>query len=408
MEVKYLNNMGSRFYIKTLVALLQVFVLVGCNKDEITGLTSLQKDKALFVYMIADNDLDFYATANINEMEAFIAENPDKGSIYAYIDRAKNRKTAHPLLYQISADTTAQINSKILKVYPEKDSSNEVVFKEVLNEVITLTTTKNEKIRGLVLWSHGSAWLPKSSLLASNRATAVKSFGVDQTATEDTAINSEMDIRKLAKSLVNYHFDFLLFDACFMASIEVFYELKNSFDYIIASPTEVLATGFPYKDILIDMLENTVNYNNISKKYVSHFKQKQGILQSATVTTIKTSELKKFAYLFNKCLSQQTEKIDTTKWLQYDQEGSDYLFDIGDFLNHLQPNQTEIELSKQFEKLIVCYDRTSYFFNKIPLEKSTGVSIFVPNKIDNTNEVYDFYKTLSWNNAVNMVNYIHD
>ncbi|MDO5105502.1 clostripain-related cysteine peptidase [Capnocytophaga sp.] len=383
------------------IVLLQVVLLVSCNKSEYTQTELLPKSNAVFIYMIADNDLDFYATANINEMEAFAAQNPNAGSVYVYIDRAKNRKTAHPVLYQISADTTAKINSKILKVYPENNSANEQIFKNVLDEVFAITITKNEKLRRLVLWSHGSAWLLHSSLLTSNRATAVKSFGLDQTNMDGGSFHSEMDIRKLASSLKGCHFDFLLFDACFMASIEVFYELKNNFDYIIASPTEVLASGFPYKEILGDMLAQQVNYKNISQKYVSHFQQKKGILQSASAVVIKTDELDNFAKELKKYVSDSKE-INTANWLQYDQGNAGYLFDMGDFITHLQENQADNKLLDQFEKMRVAYHHTPYFFNTIPLAKSSGISVFIPKKTTKKEE-YDFYKTFSWSSIVTML-----
>lgn len=385
------------------ILLLQVVTLVSCNKEDFTPIEPLQKSKAVLVYMVADNDLDFYATGNINEMEAFMAQNPNAGSVYVYIDRAKNRKTAHPVLYQISADTTAKINSKILNVYPEKNSANEQNFRTILDEVHLLATSKNEHLRGLVLWSHGSAWLSNSSSLSSNRATAVKSFGLDQTDENDISFHSEMNIRKLATSLNGYHFDFLLFDACFMASVEVFYELKNNFDYIIASPTEVLASGFPYKDILADMLGNSVNYQNITKKYVAHFQQKKGILQSASAVSIKTSELEKFAHLFKKYLLEVKDEINTTHWLQYDQDKANFLFDLGNFISFLEEKQSKKELSEQFKKLVIGYHHTKLFFNKIPLENSSGISVFVP-KTTIKKEEYEFYKTLSWNITTNLAN----
>ena len=388
--------------LRTLVIFLwQVFLFTSCEKEP-NVVTKQESKRAVFVYMIADNDLDFYATANINEMETFMAQNPEAGSVYVYIDRAKNRKTAHPILYQITADTSAKINSKILKVYPENNSANEKVFAEILGQVQTICNINNEFLRGLVLWSHGSAWLPKSVSLASQRATAVKSFGLDQTMADNEIYNAEMDIRKLATILNNYHFDFILFDACFMASIEVLYELRNATDYIIASPTEVLATGFPYKDILIDMLSATVDYRKIAQKYVAFFQQKKGVLQSASVATIKTAELSQFATLFKYCLNTISREITDQKWLQYSQDEVNYLFDLGQVVNYLQKEQTNKQLTEQLERLITNYHHTSYFFGRIPLQKSSGISIYIPQSTTLQNDEYEFYKTLSWAKAVNM------
>ncbi|WP_315046155.1 clostripain-related cysteine peptidase [Capnocytophaga sputigena] len=389
-------------FLRTLaIVLWQVFLFTSCEKDS-NIVTKKESKRAVFVYMIADNDLDFYATANINEMETFMAHNPEAGSVYVYIDRAKNRKTAHPILYQITADTSAKINSKIIKVYPENNSANEKVFAEALSQVQTICAINNEFLRGLVLWSHGSAWLPESVSLASQRATAVKSFGLDQTMANNENHNAEMDIRKLAIILNNYHFDFILFDACFMASIEVFYELRNTTDYIIASPTEVLATGFPYKDILTDMLSATVNYKKIAQKYVAFFQQKKGVLQSASVVTVKTAELPQFATLFKYYLNTISREITDQKWLQYSQDEVDYLFDLGQVADYLQKEQTNKELTEQLGRLITNYHHTSYFFGKIPLQKSSGISIYIPQSATLQNDEYEFYKTLSWTNAVNM------
>ena len=392
----------KKFFLRTLaIVLWQVFLFTSCEKDS-NIVTKKESKRAVFVYMIADNDLDFYATANINEMETFIAQNPEAGSVYVYIDRAKNRKTAHPILYQITADTSAKINSKIIKVYPENNSANEKVFAEALSQVQTICAINNEFLRGLVLWSHGSAWLPESVSLASQRATAVKSFGLDQTMANNENHNAEMDIRKLAIILNNYHFDFILFDACFMASIEVFYELRNTTDYIIASPTEVLATGFPYKDILTDMLSATVNYQKIAQKYVAFFQQKKGVLQSASVVTVKTAELPQFATLFKYYLNTISREITDQKWLQYSQDEVDYLFDLGQVADYLQKEQTNKKLTEQLGRLITNYHHTSYFFGKIPLQKSSGISIYIPQSATLQNDEYEFYKTLSWTNAVNM------
>ncbi|WP_448823734.1 clostripain-related cysteine peptidase [Capnocytophaga sp.] len=392
----------KKIFLRTLVIVLwQVFLFTSCEKDS-NIVTKKESKRAVFVYMIADNDLDFYATANINEMETFMAHNPEAGSVYVYIDRAKNRKTAHPILYQITADTSAKINSKIIKVYPENNSANEKVLAEALSQVQTICAINNEFLRGLVLWSHGSAWLPESVSLASQRATAVKSFGLDQTMANNENHNAEMDIRKLAIILNNYHFDFILFDACFMASIEVFYELRNTTDYIIASPTEVLATGFPYKDILTDMLSATVNYKKIAQKYVAFFQQKKGVLQSASVVTVKTAELPQFATLFKYYLNTISREITDQKWLQYSQDEVDYLFDLGQVADYLQKEQTNKELTEQLGRLITNYHHTSYFFGKIPLQKSSGISIYIPQSATLQNDEYEFYKTLSWTNAVNM------
>ena len=45
-------------------------------------------------------------------------------------------------------------------------------------------------------------------------------------------------------------FDYILFDACFMQSIEVAYELRHQADWMIGSPAEIPGPGAPYDSIM--------------------------------------------------------------------------------------------------------------------------------------------------------------
>ncbi|MDO5608497.1 MAG: clostripain-related cysteine peptidase [Capnocytophaga sp.] len=357
--------------------------------------------------MIADNDLDFYATANINDMEVFMAENPSAGSVYVYIDRAKNRKTAHPILYKITADTTPEISSEIISVYSEQNSADENVFEAILQNVISISAKQNEKINGVVLWSHGSGRLPHASSLNSVRATATKSFGIDMTVKEEGAIG-EMDIKKLAQKLKPYHFEFLLFDTCFMASIEVFYEIKDSFDYIIASPTEVLATGLPYKGVLPDLLSTDIQYSNITKKYVSFSQQKKGILKSASGVIVKTSELKNLASAFKKNNLTLLNTNDLENILQYDQNRTGWLFDMGQAAKIIEKqNDLDGNITSQIYKTIHNYNHTEWFFSEINLTKSSGISIYIPDLSDGKTIENNYYKTLSWCNDAGFISFFN-
>lgn len=43
--------------------------------------------------------------------------------------------------------------------------------------------------------------------------------------------------------------EYILFDDCYMSSIEVAYALKDVTDYLIGSTSEVMAYGMPYAEI---------------------------------------------------------------------------------------------------------------------------------------------------------------
>ena len=75
---------------------------------------------------------------------------------------------------------------------------------------------------GLIYWSHGEGWIPTP--LPSTRW-----IGNDKTGG-----GHYMNIEDLKLVLQNApHFDFIMFDACFMQSVEVAYELRDCCDYYI-------------------------------------------------------------------------------------------------------------------------------------------------------------------------------
>lgn len=66
------------------------------------------------------------------------------------------------------------------------------------------------------------------------------------------------------------HTEFILFDACYMSSVEVAYELKDVTHYLIASPTEVISYGFPYITMGKHLL-GTPNYKGIADSFISFY-----------------------------------------------------------------------------------------------------------------------------------------
>lgn len=66
------------------------------------------------------------------------------------------------------------------------------------------------------------------------------------------------------------HTEYILFDACYMSSVEVAYELKDVTHYLIASPTEVISYGFPYITMGKHLL-GTPNYKGIADSFIRFY-----------------------------------------------------------------------------------------------------------------------------------------
>ena len=79
-----------------------------------------------------------------------------------------------------------------------------------------------------------------------------------------------MEITELNEALEGFHFDFMLFDACYMSGIECAYELKDKTDYLLGSPTEVLARGFPYEDFLPALFKENADLELVTKSFYAY------------------------------------------------------------------------------------------------------------------------------------------
>lgn len=193
-----------------------------------------------------------------------------------------------------------------------------------------------------------------------------------------------------------------------MSSIEVLYQLKNSFDYIVASPTEILANGFPYDNIIGLLFEEKISYEQICSEYVNFFQNKNGILQSASIAVIKTSELKEFARIISTIIDEKHMDFNIDSAFQYERGNNYCIFDLGEYISCVTNKNLRDKAISKFKEMIPIYRHTEYFYNTIPLEKSSGVSIYIPNYKSSYDKIEDFYKQLLWSNESNFNNVYYD
>jgi hypothetical protein len=303
---------------------------------------------------------------------------------------------------------------EILQTYPIQNSADAGTLKTVIADALKATGKKYTSM-GLVLWSHGSAWLPPGVSLYSGRGTIIDtisrqsmSFGVDQnpTAYSNSDSDCEMDINLMANALSGNDFDFIMFDACFMSSIEVAYELRNTNKYLIASPVEILSSGFPYKTIVPLFFQETIDPVAIARSYYNFYSSQDGILNSGAICVIKSSGLDNLANAVNTlCSKVGTIRLDSSNTVlnidslqQFDRLKAGVLFDLNQFLNiessALGDNAIQNNINSAWNNAIVADFHTKYVLGSLPLNNCNGISTYIPHK-DSLN-VYNYYKTLSW------------
>lgn len=281
------------------LSLLTISLLTSCHSKEEEPVNF---SKTVIVYMMAENSLSSYTQGDINEMTLASDSIPANCRFIVYYDDANNFQ---PCLYEIT-----DRQSVTIKTYTEQNSCDGTVFKNVLQDIAKEYPSDSYS---LVMWSHGSGWIPGKNTYP-NMAPH-KSIGVDNGQNSGSNTGSEMDIPVMRQSIekTGLHFDCILFDACFMQTAEVAYELRHCADYIIGSPAEIPANGAPYHRIMKDLFkrDGRTSAEGITTKYFAYYKNTDGLIISA----VKTSEMENLARTTATCLPEPAD-IDSYSEIQ--------------------------------------------------------------------------------------------
>lgn len=255
-----------------------IIILSCCGKNNYSIDTDKPQNKMVLMYLAANNDLHTEAIATIKQLQK--GSKNINGSILVYVKTNQNISQ----LLKIKHSDADKIIADTLKIYNNENSSDPRFFEQVIKDSRNLVPAESY---GLVLWSHATSWIPAT------KTVKTRAFGNDN--------GFEMNLKDLKNALPD-DFEFILFDACYMASIEVLYELRNKAKYFISSPAEVLASGFPYQQCTIDLFKGEEGLKNASEKYFNYYNTKKGVYASATITMVDTRKLEDIAFETNKLL----------------------------------------------------------------------------------------------------------
>lgn len=233
------------------LALSIVLCLSACSDDDSNdNVTSLPIEKGeeaqrmLFMYIVADNNLEYFSQDDLNEVLEAADEVPDDCYLLAFVDDTNDPRVLRYFNNNGVGDYETVYNFG--REFAACDTADMRVLFDWVGE------NYPAKKMDLVFWSHATGWLHDDS----RRAVQQFSFGYD-TAAGKGSDYSRMYIEELAGLLKSLEVkpDRIMFDACFMQCAEVAYALRNSANWIIASPAEIPGPGAPY-DALVPLFFN--------------------------------------------------------------------------------------------------------------------------------------------------------
>lgn len=282
-------NRPFRHICKAVLTALVGVLSVGCvaSNEEVTILDSGEVEHTLVMYLLADNNLSASIYNNaVDAEEGMIGALPST-RLVVYLDTSTDSKLYEVRYLPYGAGGEHIRYCKTLKTYPRQTSTSPEAMRRVMEDIKQLAPSRTY---GLVMSGHGTGWFPepssgigyekqKTAPLLSQMAGGeeveyffdmwrenpeTRSLGYDyaEDANGSWGRNDEscyITAKELVEGLSPIHFDYILFDACFMASVEFLYDMRYTTDYIIASPVEILAVGLPYTEIVHTIMSHTSN-----------------------------------------------------------------------------------------------------------------------------------------------------
>jgi hypothetical protein len=387
---------------KLLSLLLTGLLLTACDKWH---LPCGKYEHNLLIYMAADNSLSDLARGNMTEIIAGSSV-PRDHALLVFIDR---KDQGAFLIRPLTRDNNLFLDT--LFSYGVVNSANPDLLKQVIGQARDECPARSY---GLILWSHGTGWLPKglygeTPQYTIQRLTSPSAFLYDiydpaypRTKTYAQDGNSEMEIPSLAAALEDYHHDYICFDACLMADIQTYYQMRDACDYIMGSPAEIIDTGFPYDKLSFVMFpyKGLSNLTALCDAYYEKYNAKTGYNRSGTISLVKTEHIAELALSFKNLIADggiNPAEVDRSELQTYDRLSEHVFWDIDQMAERIGNSVRYGEFKTALSKVVI-YKKATEKFITIPIDHFSGLAAYLPTTA--LPRTQSAFRLTSWNQYI--------
>ncbi len=345
--------------------------------------------RTVLVYMVANNNLGGYFDRNdLNEMkQAARAGDLGDGRLLVFQHGLNADETAIvQRLYEICPDGSelqlAEYDSELSSVSMER-------MNQVLDDVERLAPSES---RGLMLWSHADGWInagyenPEAASKASPRG-----FGLDGSGSSA----KKMSISALGRVLDGRFFDFIYFDCCYMASVEVMYELRESARYFVASAAELPADGARYHEALKFLFAPELDV--VSAAQVSFDFYLKNSSNGCTLSVVRSDALDNLADATAQIYATHPTQPEIDTIQQFQNSGNNY-FDFDHYMQNLvADNPAMYSFWKSVLDDAIMYQGATeriQMVNRFNVDHHCGLTTFILTSRENASK--QNYSQLKW------------
>lgn len=371
-----------------IIATLFIVVGVSCsNGDSPDGpdVPVTPVGQTVFMFFPWSNNLlsDFRRT--VEDMQTVVAQRSMKDERIMVFMATSEREA---VLFELKKQN-GRCLTDTLRRYSDRPFTSRQWLTSLFSEVMTLAPASRY---GMVVGCHGMAWVP-----VQGQRNARKRLGSQERIDEEDNLYKEEKIDKEGDDLMHFevqgpvttrfiggtypetqiettdladamadaglHTEYILFDACYMSSVEVAYELKDVTHYLIASPTEVISYGFPYITMGKHLL-GTPNYKGIVDSFISFYSSYN--LPYGTVAVTDCTQLDALAAIAQQINAAATEQLVPNGVQIMDGYSPTLFYDLGHLMS-LKDAGTVLTaaFAEQLDKTVPYKGHTGQYFTAL-------------------------------------------
>ena len=421
--------------VRLIFASLVALLFCSCERDGLELSFSIgpyggETRKVMLLYEAGFNSLSGDIEKNIDALKKGYL--PGKGRnddvILLFSHLAQSRRVysveTAPTMVRLYSEL-GEVRADTLKVWPV---GTPIANKELMTEVFNWVREDFPAAGyGAVLSSHATGWLPEGYFNNPKQYegrergggtvywnTRRKTFGQEYYSSGSQT--QEMELKDLAAA-IPYKLDYIMFDACLMATVEVAWALRDVCSYLAVSPCEIPAAGFNYKTLAEHLLKpETPDLKSVCMDYFAAYENDS--IYGATITMVDCGRLDRLAStcrdLFDRYRSG-IRNLDGRNVQVYDRTmgSKDYyiFFDLKDLLREAGASAEDLaSLQAAIDEALVYEAHTSRFID-VELDRCCGLAMYLPAYPDYKRDIWHgtefldgFYKeNIAWNEATSLV-----
>ena len=353
-----MHNRLSFIAIAMVMAMTSIFS--SCSDKDEQDENGYTQQSILVFMPWSGNGLHQPLMANLDSMKAGIKAQKGLKKTRLFVAAASNSSNTE--LYEVTYKNGNCINTSI-QSYNSKDCATADGIAAIINKVKERSNALNY---AMIIGCHGTGWTGKNDWLDyPNKAKAygmrdskakigdyplTRFFGSVSSGQEEYRI----DITTLSEAIkqTNTKMQYILFDNCYMANVETAYEMKDVTNFMVASTSEIMDVGMPYKAMWSSLASPTPDYNNMVNTYYNFYSSYSFPYGSlAAIDCRQMDDLAKIMKEINASYSFDASLRDSVQVL--DGFNTTIFYDLGSYVDNLcQDEALKTKFTKQLDKVV--------------------------------------------------------